>query len=243
MRLRPDLHGKVAIVTGGGRGIGRAIAVALAQCGADVAVTARTRHELEETAQLVRSNGRNSAVIVADLTSAAECRRAVEEAVAALGPPDILVNNAGSARFKPFQEYTDEELDFHYAVNFRSMAVCSREVLRHMIPRRRGAIVNIASSSGKKPYRHQGPYCAMKAAVIALSKVMALELRDYHIRVHVVAPGAVDTAMADVVHPERDRSGWMKPDDVAQIVLHLLALPDHLTVDEVVMRRYLADPL
>jgi NADP-dependent 3-hydroxy acid dehydrogenase YdfG len=106
-----------------------------------------------------------------------------------------------------------------------------------------GTIVNSASSSGKKPYVNQGPYCAMKAAVIALSKVMALELRERGIRVHVVCPGAVDTAMADAVHPERDRTGWMQPEDVAQVVLDLLAVPQHLTVDEVVMRRYLAEPM
>lgn len=238
-----DLSGTAAIVTGGGRGIGRAIALALASVGANVAVIARSEAELQETARLIQEQGRTAQTIVADLTAAAECERAIAEAVEGLGPPYILVNNAGAARFKPVESYSTDDVDWHYAVNFRSMYICSREALKHMIPRRTGTIVNIASSSGKKPYKHQGPYCAMKAAVISLSKVMALELREYGIRVHVICPGAVDTRMADVVHPERDRTGWMQPEDVAQVVLQLLALPHHLTVDEVVMRRYLADPL
>lgn len=240
---RPDLTGKAAIVTGGGRGIGRAIAVALARRGCDVAVIARSANELEEVAREIGQEGRRAVAVVADLTLVPECERAVAEAVAALGPPDVLVNNAGAARFGPVESYTAEDLDWHYAVNFRSTYIVSREALRHMIPRRAGTIVNIASSSGKKPYRHQGPYCAMKAAVIALSKVMALELREYGIRVHAVCPGAVDTRMADVVHPERDRTGWMQAEDVAQVVLDLLALPSHLTVDEVVMRRFMAEPM
>lgn len=234
---------RIALVTGAGRGIGRAIAIALASCGADVALGARTPSELEQTASEITALGRRAVVVPTDVTDPAECVRLIDTAVSALGPPDILVNNAGAARFKPVWDYADDELDFHYAVNFRSMALCSREALAHMLPRRRGTIVNIASSSGKKPYRHQGPYCAMKAAVISLSKVMALELREHGIRVHVICPGAVDTAMADAVHPERDRTGWMQPRDIAQVVLDLLALPDHLTVDEVVMRRYLAEPM
>lgn len=243
MHTGPDLTARIALVTGAGRGIGRAIALELAACGADLALAARTPSELEQTAAEVLELGRRAVVVPTDVTVPAQCVRLVETAVADLGPPDILVNNAGAAHFKPVHEYADEELDFHYAVNFRSMYVCTREALRHMMPRKTGTIVNIASSSGKKPYSRQGPYCAMKAAVISLSKVMALELREHGIRVHVICPGAVDTAMADAVHPERERTGWMQPRDIAQVVLDLLALPDHLTVDEVVMRRYLAEPM
>lgn len=208
-----------------------------------MAIAARTTAELEETADQVRALERRCCVIPADVTRPEDCRRIVETAVRELGGLEILVNNAGAATFKPVWEYTDEDLDFHYAVNFRSMYVCSREALAHMLRRRRGSIINIASSSGKKPYARQGPYCAMKAAVISLSKVMALELRDYGIRVHAVCPGAVDTRMADVVHPERDREGWIQAEDVAEAVLSLIALPPHLSVDEIVIRRYLADPM
>lgn len=238
-----DLDGRTAIVTGAGRGIGRAIALSLAHHGANVAIVARSETDLAEARRTIEEVGRRCCVISADLTDASACSRAVATAVADLGAPDILVNNVGAATFKPVWAYTADELDWHYNVNYRSMHVCTVEALAHMMPRRRGVIVNIASSSGKKPYRHQGPYCAMKAAVIALTRVLALELRDYGIRVHVVCPGAVDTAMADAVHPERDRTGWIQPDDVAQVVLDLLALPDRLTVDEVVMRRYLAEPM
>lgn len=239
----PDLSGKVALVTGAGRGIGRAIAIELARYGADVSIVARNEAELNQTRAQIEQTGRRCCTIAADLTEAEACTAAVASTVSAIGSPDILVNNVGAAAFKPVWEYSAEELDWHYRVNYRAMHLCSNAVLPHMIPRRSGTIINIASSSGKKPYKHQGPYCAMKAAVISLSKVMALELREYGIRVHVICPGAVDTKMADAVHPERDRTGWMQPQDVAEIVLDLLALPERLTVDEVVMRRYLADPM
>jgi len=239
----PGLTGRIAVVTGAGRGIGRAIAIGLAQCGADVAIVARTEAELEQTSVLIEKIGRRCAPLPADLTEANACADVVNRAADVLGVPEILVNNVGAAVFRPVWEYTAEELDWHYRVNYRAMHLCSRAALTHMIPRGSGTIINIASSSGKKPYAHQGPYCAMKAAVIALSKVMALELREHGIRVHVLCPGAVDTAMADAVHPERDRTGWMQPEDVAQVALDLLALPPHLTVDEVVMRRYLAEPM
>ncbi len=239
----PDLTGRVAVVTGAGRGIGRAIAISLAKHGADVAIIARSKKELVQTRLEIKQADRRCCLIPADLTQTEACAHAVAPAVSELGTPDILVNNVGAASFKPVWQYSAEELDWHYRVNYRAMHLCSAAVLQHMMPRRSGTIINIASSSGKKPYKHQGPYCAMKAAVISLSKVMALELRDHGIRVHVVCPGAVDTKMADMVHPERDRTGWMQPEDVAQVVLDLLALPDRLTVDEVVMRRYLAEPM
>jgi len=242
-RSGPDLTGKVAVVTGAGRGIGRAIAIALAEHGADVAIAARTLHELNAVAENIQTLGRRCCVVPTDVTVPAQCTHLIQTAAAELGAPDVLINNAGSARFKPIWDYTDEEIDFHYAVNYRSMHVCTREALRYMLPRKSGTIINIASSSGKKPYLRQGPYCAMKAAAISLSKVLAMETRDYGIRVHVICPGAVDTAMAEVVHPERDRTGWLQPEDIARTVLDLLALPAHLTVDEVIMRRYLAEPM
>jgi NADP-dependent 3-hydroxy acid dehydrogenase YdfG len=217
--------------------------VALARADADVAIIARTHADLNKTAALVNREGADCYALPADLTDAQACERVIGAASVMLGPPDILINNAGGAKFKPVQDYTAEELDWHYHVNYRAMHLCSRAVLPVMMRRGSGTIINIASSSGRKPYRNQGAYCAMKAAVIALSKVMALELREHGVRVHVICPGAVDTAMADQVHPERDRTGWMQPEDVAQVVLDLLSLPPHLTVDEVVMRRYLAEPM
>lgn len=237
------LRGSAALVTGAGRGIGKAIALALARAGCDVALAARSVSQIEEVADAARASGVTAIVRRADVTDPSQCRAFVTETIESLGRLDILVNNAGGATFRHIWEYTDSDFDAHYALDLRSVFACSSAALPHMMERGSGVIVNVASSSGKKPYARQGPYCAMKAAVISLSKVMALELRQHGIRVHAVCPGAVDTAMADLVHPERDREGWLQPDDVAAVVLDLLRMSPNATIDEVAVRRLLADPL
>jgi NAD(P)-dependent dehydrogenase (short-subunit alcohol dehydrogenase family) len=237
------LDGQIAIVTGAGRGIGRATAESLARSGAHVVAAARTIHELEETASGVRACGRECLIVPTDVTEEGACENLIAAALAAFGQTDILVNNAGAARFKPVWELTAADFDLAVNVCLRGTFFCSRAAIRAMIPRRRGAIVNLASSSGKKPYLEQGAYCAAKAGVLMLSKVMAMELRPHNIRVHAVCPGAVDTAMADVIHPERDRTGWIQPQDVADAILYLLSAPSNVTTDELVLRRFEADPL
>ena len=239
----PDLEDRVAVVTGGGRGIGRETALSLARSGADIVVAARSTDELEETATLVREIGRRCLVVQTDVTQETDCEALIERTVAEFGRIDILVNNAGGAVFRPFWELSTEEFDFHYAVNLRSTFLCSRAAARHMMEQKSGAIVNIASSSGMKPYPTQAAYCAAKAGVISLSKVMALELRQFGIRVHVICPGGVDTQMAAEIHPHRDKTGWIQPGDVAQAVLYLLSLPTNVSVDEIAIRRFEADPL
>ncbi len=239
----PVLAGKTALVTGGGRGIGAATALALAQAGADVAVAARTEAEVQSVAEQVRALGRRSVAVCCDLAREDECLRAVEEASRELGGVAILVNNAGTARFAPMWETTGADFGLHMNLNLAAAFHCSRAVLPSMMAARSGWIVNVASSSGKKPYPKQGLYCASKAALIMLSKCMALELRDHGIRVHAVCPGAVDTRMSDQVHPERHRQGWIQPEDVASTILHLLAMPPHIATDEISVRRFMADPL
>ena len=241
--MNEALARKVAVVTGSGRGIGRATALALARAGADVVVASRTESELNETAALVRETGRRCVVVPTDVTDEAACEALIARTVEELGRIDILVNNAGGAVFRPFWELSAEELDFHHAVNVRSTFVCSRAAARHMMAQKSGTIVNLASSSGLKPYPTQAAYCAAKAAVIALSKVMALELRPHGVKVHVICPGGVDTQMAAEIHPHRDKTGWIQPEDIAQTVLYLLSMPDNVTVDEIAIRRFDAEPL
>lgn len=237
------LHGQTAVITGAGRGIGRATALALARAGADLALAARTERELAETAAAVRALGRRALVVPTDVADEAACERLIERAVAELNRLDILINNAGAARFAPFWELTTEEFDLNLNVNLRGTFFCARAAARVMIPRRSGTIVNISSSSGKKPYLTQGAYCAAKAGVIALSKVMAMELRPHNIRVHVICPGGVDTQLAAEIHPTRDKTGWIRPEDIAQSILYLLSTPLNIAVDEIVIRRFEAEPM
>src|SRR5207245_1514518 len=160
--------------------------LALAQAGADIAAASRTVEELEETAVLVRETGRRCLVVPTDVRDEAACEALIERTVEEFGRIDILVNNAGGAAFRPFWELSTEEFDFHHTANVRSTFLCSRAAARHMMEQRSGAIVNIASSSGMKPYPTQAAYCSAKAGVIALSKVMALELRPFGVKVHVI---------------------------------------------------------
>ncbi|HLK61509.1 MAG TPA: SDR family oxidoreductase [Chthonomonadaceae bacterium] len=237
------LEGQVAVITGAGRGIGSATARLLAQAGADLVIAARTLSELEETAAEARALGRSCAVVPTDVAEEAACENLIERALALHGKIDILINNAGAARFKPMWELTAEDFDLNLNVNLRGTFFCARAAVRAMIPRQSGHIINVASNSGKKPYATQAAYCAAKAGVIALSKVMAVELRPHKVRVSVVCLGGVDTRLAAEAHPTRDKTGWIQPEDVAEAILYLLSTPPNITTDELVIRRFEADPI
>lgn len=237
------LVGKVAVVTGGGRGIGRSTAVALAREGADILAASRTMAELRETAALVTAEGRRCEIVRADITVEADCISVIDAAMDRFGGVDILVNNAGGARFHRLAEMSVEDFDYTLNVNLRSTFLCSRAVLPVMLRQGTGEIVNVASSAARKPYVEQGAYCAAKAGVVALSHAMALELRDQGIRVHTVCPGGVATRMADEVHPARSKSGWIQPEDVARAIVFLVLSPGNITVDDIVIRRTASDPL
>lgn len=234
---------KVCIITGAGRGIGRATAELLAGEGYRLVVAARTVTEIEETAEIARGIGADCLAIPTDICSEEDCEILIERTVEAFGQIDALINNAGYAVFKPVWELTRDEFEMNLLPNLGGTFFCSRAALRHMMPMRSGTIVNIASSSGLKPYLTQGAYCAAKAGVIALSKVMAMELRPHNIRVHVICPGGVDTKLAEEIHPTRDKTGWIQPEDVAQTIGYLLTLAPNVTVDEIVIRRFDSDPL
>ncbi len=237
------LEGRVAVVTGAGRGIGRATARALADAGARVVLAARTIHELEEAAQEIEQSGEECLAIPTDVTDEQSCEALIRQTVDAYGTLDILVNNAGGAVFKPMWELTTEDFNLSVDVNLRGTFFCSRAAVRVMLPHGQGTIINISSSSGKKPYPGQAAYCAAKAGVILLSKVMAMELRPYGIRVHVICPGGVDTRLAAQIHPTRSKEGWIQPRDIAQAVLYLISLPSNVSVDELVIRRFEAEPM
>ncbi|MBI4629192.1 MAG: SDR family oxidoreductase [Candidatus Rokubacteria bacterium] len=196
MATRIDLAGTVALVTGASRGLGRAIALALAEAGADLALTARSRDDLEQTAAAAAARGVRTEAFTADMTQERDIQALVRATLAAFGRIDVLVNNAGAAGpEKPVLELEARDWDEVLALNLRAPALCAREVGRAMVERRRGCIVNIASIGALTPLARLGPYCASKAGLVQLTRVLALELARYGVRVNAVCPGYVATPM------------------------------------------------
>lgn len=237
------LKGKNAVITGAGRGIGRAIAEAFARQGCNIAALARSEGEIEETASLARALGVQAVALPCDVTQAASVDAAFTAAEAALGALDILVNNAGMARFKPFTALSMEDWNETIASNLTSVFLCTQRVLPGMMARRGGRIINISSVSGLKPIAEQSAYCAAKHAVNGLTKTLALELYPYGIGVHALCPGGVVTRLAEEAMPERDKTGWMLPEDVAHAALFLATQSPRAATDITHLRRFDSAPL
>lgn len=197
------LEGKVALVTGGGRGIGREIAVRLAALGADVAVNDVARPEAAEgvVAEL-EAMGRRGVVVLGDVSNADDAKEIVESAEAALGPIDILVNNAGLTRDGLFVRMEESDWDLVLDVNLKGAFLMSRAVARGMMKRRSGSIVNLSSVVGRRGNAGQANYSAAKAGLIGLTKTLARELASRGIRVNAVAPGYIQTEMTAALPDE-----------------------------------------
>lgn len=189
-----DLKNKVAIVTGSGRGIGKAIALGMAEAGAHVVVSARTQTAIDQTAAEISSRGRQALAICADVRRANDVKNMVDEGVERFGRIDILVNNAGGTFSRPLLEISENGWNTLLAENLTSMFLCSTAVVRAMLKRRnQGAIINVASVAGMEASLFAGPYGACKAAVINLTMTMAAEWAHLGIRVNAISPGLIET--------------------------------------------------
>jgi 3-oxoacyl-[acyl-carrier protein] reductase len=199
--LYPNLEGRVALVTGAGRGIGRAIALILAEAGADVAVNYRERAEpAEATAKDIRQLGRRVEVVQADVARAAEVARLVDTVERRLGPVDILINNAGIAEPCTIEDLTEELFDRTLAVNLKSAFLCSQAVLPGMRARRFGRIVNISSGAARGAGAVGVHYNASKAAMEGMTRGYAARVVEDGVTVNAVAPSLIATEM---VKPHR----------------------------------------
>ena len=189
------LQGKVAIVTGAGRGIGRSIALRLAQEGADVLVSDVDGATAENTAREVAALGRRSVGMRADVTRPADTQEMAARALAELGGIDILVNNAGIVQVKPWLELADEDLDRMFGVNVKGTLFASQAVAPTMVQQRSGRIINISSVAAKLSRPYFLHYAASKAAVVSMTRGMALYFAPYNVTCNSVCPGTVDTKM------------------------------------------------
>jgi len=226
-----ELGGRVAIVTGGGQGIGRATALELARLGADVVVAELNGDAAERTAKEVRALGRKALALPTDVTKRAELTRMVERTRADLGRIDVLVNNAGIYRAALPLDVTEEHWDAIMTINARAVFFASQAVLPVMIAQRRGAIVSLASMAGKIGSPNNLPYNVSKAAVVSMTKSLALAHAKDGIRVNCVCPGFVETDMWTQVARDQGALLGMAPDEfsrrrAAQVPLGRMERPD-----------------
>jgi 3-oxoacyl-[acyl-carrier protein] reductase len=222
------LTGKAALVTGGGRGIGRAIALALAAEGADVAVLGRTQSEIEAVAAEIQTLGRRAAAEVCDVTDRAAVERAIASAVEQLGRLDILVNNAGGGTERT--RIGDDDPD-HWVqaieVNLHGTYFCTRAALPHLKTAGGGKIINVGSGMGHQPRKGNSSYNAAKAGVWMLTRCLAMELWEHGIEVNELIPGPVYTELTSDVfppggpHPSIEGERVKLPDDVVPLALFL----------------------
>jgi NAD(P)-dependent dehydrogenase (short-subunit alcohol dehydrogenase family) len=205
------LSGKVAVVTGGRRGLGKAIALALAGAGADVALCDRAIDDgqLEAVADEARKLGRRSLVAKADITKKAEVDNFVQKVADELGAVDILVNNAATNVRAPLLELGEDGWDRVIDTDLKGYYLCSQAAGKQMVSQKRGNIINMASTAGLKADAEMGAYCIAKAGVIMLTKVLAVELGQYNIRANAVAPYIVKTKFSQPL--------WGEPEALKQI--------------------------
>jgi 3-oxoacyl-[acyl-carrier protein] reductase len=226
-----ELIGKVALVTGGAQGIGKAVALLLAEKGADLVISDINLQKAEETAGEILSKGRRALAIKANVTSSEDVEKMVQVILEQFNRIDILVNNAGIARDKLILRMTEEDWDAVLDVNLKGTFQCTRAVIRHMSKQRYGKIVNIASVVGEMGNAGQANYAASKAGVIGFTKTVAREFAQRGINVNAIAPGYIETPMTDAI-PEKAKEDLKRmipmerlgqPEDVAEAVFFLVS--------------------
>ncbi|MEK7873968.1 MAG: SDR family NAD(P)-dependent oxidoreductase [Chloroflexota bacterium] len=209
------LAGKVALVTGGGYGIGKGIALELARAGADVAVAARSVDKINETAAEIRALGRRGIAVPMDVSKEKQVVEMVARTVKELGQIDILVNNAG-IEGKSVNVSDMEVADWNevLAVNLVGVAVACREALRHMVKRKTGVIINIGSGAGRRGFPLRSAYCASKWGLIGLTRTIAMEVGRHNIRCNCINPGAVEGERLTRVLEARSKATGIPMDEM-----------------------------
>lgn len=238
------LDGRVALVTGASQGLGRAMALALGEAGADLALVARSPAGLEETAAAIRGLGRRALVLPADVAVAGDVDRAVARTLEALGSVDVLVNNSGVAVVRPLVDTTPEDWQRTLAVNLTGAFHCCRAVGPGMIARGRGKVINVSSVLGARGLPGYAAYSASKGGLLALTRALAVEWARHNIQVNAIAPGWFVTPMNErAFGDERVRDRLLRdvparrtgrPEELGPLVVYLAAPASDYVTGEVV---------
>ena len=236
-----ELVTHVALITGAGRGIGRATALRLARAGCDVGLVGRTQTDLDAVVAVAASCGVRAVALAADIADDMQLRSLPERAAAGLGAVSILINNACNAPPRtPLAKMRIADLHGTLATCLRAPMVLSRLLLPEMLSRRHGAIINVASSTHRDRRPGEAGYVAAKAGLVAFSRALFAEVRNSGVKVAAICPGYVDTGF---VPPNRrvDRSKFLRPEDVAEAIFQVLTNPAHCCPTEVIVEPQL-DP-
>ncbi len=232
------LEGKVALITGGGRGIGKAIALAFAGEGAHVVPISRQGSfaECQAVAEEAGKIGAKALPLSADVSQKAEVQAAIRQVLDTFGTMDILVNNAGIAKHNPVVDILEEDWDRTMAVNLKGVFLCSQAVLPTLMEKRSGSIINISSMAGKGGSRGYGAYSTSKFGVMGFTECLAREAREYNVRVHVICPGPVASVLRASNHPSDVQEQLMQPEDIAEVALLLVTQHPRTFISEVHVR-------
>lgn len=232
------LKGQTAIVTGASRGIGKEIAVKLAQQGMKLTLIGSSE-EIHQSAEDLNQMGFSDVMpIQADISNEAQVKAAVEKTLQTYGQLDLLVNNAGMGFFKQVDETTLDEWKKVFEVNVQGVFLGSRAVLPHMKERKSGTIITISSDVARYTIPNGSAYTATKYAVQGFSGSLAQEVREYGIRVGTINPGMVDTFFAESKQGIEEKKDWLKVEDIANAVVYMASAPKHMMIDEIVLHPF-----
>ncbi len=237
------LEGKVALVTGAGKNLGKEVALSFAEAGADLVVASRTLAEVEKTAEEIREIGRKALAVVMDVTNLSQVEEAVQKIISQFGKIDILVNNATARSHKSLMEVSEKEWRNVIETNLIGSLFCCKAVVPFMIRQKSGRIINLSSRAGVRGRANLSAYCASKGGVNQLTRALALELAPYNILVNAIAPGLLNTDRYPKTPPEVKEQRTAKIplkrvaelSEIAPLVLYLATEASSYVTGEVIL--------
>lgn len=230
------LENKIAVITGAGKGIGRAAAELFLKEGASVVLNSRTASDLDEFVKRNSVYKNKILTVLGDISDESVIKKVIKQTIGNFKQVDILVNNAGFGIFDDFVNSTNEDFDNMFNTNVRAVYILTRDLLPYMIKRKEGTIINIASISGKNGVPGGAIYSATKHALMGLSRSIMFEVRKQGIRVIAICPGSVDTKFFRKTASELKNESMLTPRDIADTILYAATLPPNATVNEIEIR-------